>query len=480
MNPARNKKPSYGDESPIAAIATPRAISALAVIRLSGKGSIDLLAGVFSRPAALKAAGGGTVVYGWIVEGKQRIDEVLVPVYKSPKSFTGEDGADICCHGGFQAVNAVMDCLFNAGFREALPGEFSFRAFINGKIDISRAEAIMEIVSSKTDAGRSRAVRRLAGTLERQIRDIQNDLIAILAEVELNLDYSEMDGIEVDNAFLDGREKIEAALKKLDMLSAGFAGEKIYRDGVRIVLAGAPNAGKSSLFNLLAQEERSIVSAVPGTTRDWLEAWISLEGIPLCLIDTAGLRNISLETSPEGGEIEAAGIERSRTLIENAGLVLHIIDGERSGETGGECELQPPVSSLPPNKIIKVWNKTDLAPPTTVEYVPVSAVTGEGVAELCKIITRRICEIFGAGEAAFGGSSLESERTAFGNERQKKLADLARYHLNFALNLALKNEPLDIIAPELREAIHALGEITGDAAGADILNEIFSRFCVGK
>jgi tRNA modification GTPase len=458
--PFFNEKAYYGDETPIAAIATAHGISALSLIRISGKGSVELLSKIFSRPQALKQAAANSVVYGWMLDDicGARIDETLVSVYRAPKSFTGEDGADICCHGGLAAARSIMTALLKSGFREALPGEFSFRAFSNGKIDLSRAEAIMELVGSKTDTGRAKAVKRLAGAIETRIRSIQNELVSILAEVELNLDYSEVDGIgDESEAFLE-YEKLKAVLDSLDSLSSSFAGERIYREGIKVVLAGAPNAGKSSLFNMLVQEERSIVSEIPGTTRDWLEAWISLKGIPVCLIDTAGLRE-------DGGKIEKIGIERSRALTESAELVLFILDG--ATWTGSEDAL---LAGIDTRRLIYVWNKADIVPKAAREdFLPVSATAGTGIDALCSAIVQRIEAIF-----------KPCEDYALGSDRQKLLVDEARNFLREALRLAGLNEALELIAGELRGAVNALGEITGEVSSDDILNVIFSKFCVGK
>jgi tRNA modification GTPase len=459
----------YGDDCPIAAIATAVSTSALAVIRLSGSGSLELLSRVFSRPAALAAAPGQRVVHGWILSAGvrvEKIDEVLVSVYRAPKSYTGEDGADISCHGGSGAVRAVAAALFAAGFREALPGEFTFRAFLNGKLDLSRAEAVMELVSARTGAAVTHAARRLSGVLEAKIRAINEEITGALAETELYLDYSELDGLEEPSGAdggLPARAAIEHAAASLRSLGDGFTSERLYREGLSVVLAGPPNAGKSSLFNRLIEEERSIVSEIPGTTRDWVEAWISLDGIPVRLIDTAGLR-VSEDA------VEKTGVERSRNLLAAADMAVFVIDGT---DYGGGLPLE--AQNRDTEKSLLVWNKADLAPsPPSSCFMPLSAKTGEGIdrfrAELGSKIAARCRE----GETDTAGGA------ALGSERQKTLVDSARAALQNALSLAADGAPLDIIAPELRAAVNALGEITGEVRTADILEEMFSRFCVGK
>jgi tRNA modification GTPase len=462
----------YGGVDPIAARATAQAESALALIRTSGRGALEALAQVFSWPRALLAAPGNTVVYGWIVDGGKRIDEVLVSVYRAPRSYTGEDGADISCHGGIAAPAAVLRALCGAGFRDALPGEFSFRAFMNGKIDLTRAESVMEVVASKTDAGRRRAVGRLSGALEAEIQGVKEKLVGALAALELFLDYSEDDGAAgtsgAAGAETEGRlpdkPQVEAALAQLDALAAAWSVEKLYREGALVVIAGRPNTGKSSLFNRLLREDRAIVTDVPGTTRDWIEGWIALEGIPIRLVDTAGLRQTD-------NEVEQIGVERSRELTAQADLTLYLIDGT-AGVTGGDETFITAAGGA----CIVVWNKADIAPPPergAEGPAAVSAKTGAGIAELCARIAACLA-------AAASGASAGEGRTGAGTERQQALIDAARAALQETLRLAEEGLPLDVIAPSLREAVDALGGITGEVATADILDAMFSRFCVGK
>ena len=327
-----NTADSYGREVPIAAFATVPGNSALTLIRCSGKGSVEIAASVFSAPQKLLQAAGNTALYGWIKGGADnsgintngaKIDEVLITVFRSPKSYTGEDGLDICCHGGTAAGRAVLETLKAAGFADALQGEFTFRSFMNGKMDLTRCESVMELVSAKTDRGRSHAVGRLCGILEKEINEIKNALVAVLSAAEIFLDYSE-DEISADPAEAEGRlpaqDTAREVLERLKKLLTSWQTERIYQEGVFAVIAGRPNAGKSSLFNLLLKEERSIVTEVPGTTRDWIEAWVSVDGIPVRLADTAGLRE-------SNDLVEKIGVERSRELLHEAELVFYLIDG---------------------------------------------------------------------------------------------------------------------------------------------------------
>jgi len=543
--------PSYGDREPIVALATVPGESALALIRTSGASSearqsaIELLARVFSRPEKLLAAPGNSIVHGWIVESgnssgggcdgakdtREKIDEVLVSIYRAPRSYTGEDGADISCHGGIAVVKAVMAALKNAGFREALPGEFTFRAFMNGKLDLTRAESVMELVAAKTHRGREQAVRRLAGVLQKEVCEIKDLLVQVLAGTEIYLDYSEDEfsrgrspsgaGLSDEEAGrLPERKLAEEAALRLGLLSELWRRERIYAEGTLAVIAGRPNAGKSSLFNYLLREDRSIVTDVPGTTRDWIEALISVEGIPLRLADTAGLRDLALNGSlAQNDEAERIGIQRSMELIDRAGLVLYLIDGKQ-GVTAEDREfLEKRAKEAPDIPLVILWNKADIVPaPSGLREPPgkelsgqelsgqelsgqvstrlpgqvlaVSAKTGEGIPGLMR-------SIVGLLEAISGGSGETHSATVHSAEvrrqdaagqnaagpgtlRQKELIDSALVSVREALALAREEEPLDIIAPLFRSAINDLGEITGEVSGADIFEAMFSRFCVGK
>ncbi|MCL2804965.1 MAG: tRNA uridine-5-carboxymethylaminomethyl(34) synthesis GTPase MnmE [Treponema sp.] len=452
----------YGDDDPIAAFATTAGNSALTLIRCCGKGSIDLASSVF---APAKNAEGNTVVHGWIVNKGEKIDEVLVSVFRSPKSYTGEDSLDICCHGGFSAGKAVMEALKDAGFRDALPGEFTFRSFLNGKLDLTRCESVMELVGAKTETGRSHAVSRLSGSLEKEINEIKQLLVKVLTGAEIYLDYSE-DEVSADTDEIKGKlpyqDIAQEVLQRLKKLSATWQMERLYQEGVTAVIAGRPNAGKSSLFNSLLKEDRSIVTEAAGTTRDWIEAWVSIEGIPIRLVDTAGLRNTAEPA-------EKIGVEKSRKLLQEADLVLYLLDGTQGVTDEDKQELEG-------KKYLLLWNKCDISPqPQPISgSIPIciSAKTGEGLAALYSSITKTI--------KANSGPDLQTSEVSLGSARQKKLVDVSCAALEEALELANKEEALDIIAPLLREAVNALGEITGEVSTSDILDEMFSNFCVGK
>jgi tRNA modification GTPase len=362
-----------------------------------------------------------------------------------------------------------MAALKAVGFRDALPGDFTFRAFMNGKLDLTKAESVMEIVSAKTETGRRRAVSRLSGSLHVEIDSIKKSLVEVLAAAEIYLDYSE-DEISADAEEAEGKlpkkDTALEALTRLKKLSASWQLERIYQEGITVVIAGCPNSGKSSLFNALLKEDRSIVTEIPGTTRDWIEAWVSVEGIPIRLIDTAGLR----ET---GDSVEKIGVERSRKLLDESDIVLYLIDGTR-GLTNEDKDF---IAQF--GKCIFVWNKSDLVPLPELlriaDQIPicVSAKTGGGLSELYAAITF---------EVGITDLQLQEEMSsaALGTVRQKNLVDTACAALEEAITLSDNDEPLDLIAPLLNDAVNSLGEITGEVSTADLLEQMFSNFCVGK
>jgi len=490
----QSTKPDYGDKDPIAALATALGESALAIVRTSGsnvggKSAIDLLAEIFSRPQALLSAAGNTVVHGWIVEPpdsngntRKKLDEVLVSVYRAPHSYTGEDSADISCHGGIAAVKAVLAALKKAGFRDALKGEFTFRAFMNGKLDLTQAESVMELVAAKTGRGREQAVRRLSGVLQREITAIKETLVEVLAATEIYLDYSEDEFLSPDEeseGALPNKALAEKAARRLRVLSELWNRERIYADGALAVLAGLPNAGKSSLFNYLIREDRSIVTDVPGTTRDWIEAVISLDDIPLRLADTAGLR----KTDNKIDEAERIGVERSMELLEKADLVLYVVDGVKGFTEEDRDFLAKRNETQKEKPLILLWNKADLAKPSAfpneiIQFIPVSAKTGEGISGLLRLMADLLEKSHLSPSSSTEDQLLEAAGP--GSIRQKELIGLALGEIEEALVLARQGESLDLIAPLIRSAVNALGEITGEVSNADILKVMFSRFCVGK
>jgi tRNA modification GTPase len=384
----------------------------------------------------------------------------------------------------------VLESLRAAGFRDSLPGEFSFRAFMNGKLDLTRSESVMELVGAKTDEARGRALSRLSGRLQGEIAAVKEQLMEILAETELYLDYDETElllpgeALPAGEEVLPGRKRAEAVLERLRNLAAAWGRERLYQEGALAVIAGRPNAGKSSLFNALLGEDRSIVAEIPGTTRDWIEAVISLGGIPLRIADTAGLRESGGTNPAAGDRVELIGIQKSRELLDRADLTLYLIDGARGPDAADLAFLRGRAGGVP---LILLWNKADIAEPPAYwagsaegglpPPLPLSAKTGRGLAELREAIAGTLAR--GAGDPERRAAE-DSGGAALGSIRQKKLVDRACAALEEALDSADRGEAPELIAPSLRDALNALGEMTGEVSTADILEEIFSKFCVGK
>lgn len=456
---------SYTPEEPIAAIATALAPSALALIRISGKNCIELLSKVFSRPKALTQAEGNTIVYGWIVDSvnpdqKQKIDEVLVNVFRAPKSYTGEEMAEISCHGGISPVTAIFNLLLKNGFRTALPGEFTFRAFINGKTDLTKSEAVKEIIDSKTDASRSLAAGRLSGNLYNEIQSIKEKIISTIASIEVELEYPE-DEENFSDSF-DSTLLLQAK-NSLTELSKSWQSQKLYQDGARIILCGKTNAGKSSLFNALLKEERAIVSDIEGTTRDWIESWVSFDGIPARLFDTAGLRNTD-------DVIEQRGVEMTKDLTQDADIIIYLVDSTKE-ESKDDIDFINSFNGKIP--VIKVLNKIDVLQNNSKldeNSVKISAKTGLGISDLIKTVKGTLVQ------------STKSDRTqaGLGSERQKQAVDEALDSVNHALEVSKGGFSMDAVVQDLEDALSFLSEITGETTPDDILGNIFANFCVGK
>ncbi len=451
----------YCADEPIAALATPWGQSALAVVRVSGPGCLGLLSRVCTAPLA--EAPGHSLRRGRLIDGfsntPEPIDEVLVAVYRPPRSFTGEEAAEIFTHGSPVILRRALDLLFRAGFRQAGPGEFTLRAFLNGKLDLTEAEAVNELVRARTDRARALALRRLSGSIEGEIRGLKHGLVQVLAAVEARLDSPEE---ELPGEELAWQEELDGLERGLERLAASYRIGRIYQEGVSAVLAGRTNSGKSTLFNRLLREERAIVSEAPGTTRDYIEGMIELEGIPVRLYDTAGYRS-------SADAVEQEGIRRTEEIVAGAQLVLYLVD---SAEGLTELDRRFFQDFSGDGRLIRVWTKTDLGGGECPEgFLPVSAREGLGLAELARAMARRV----------LAGPGLSGEEAPVVDSlRQKELLDRALEAWRaFRAGLA-ERRPLDLAAVDLKEALDALGEITGEVTSQDILNAIFSRFCVGK
>jgi tRNA modification GTPase len=458
-------------EDAIAALATPWGVSALAVVRVSGKGSLKLLDPLF-RPAStalsgLQTAGGHTIHRGTILapgeDGEpEGVDDVLVAVYRGPRSFTGEDGAEIFCHGSPLIVRRLLGLLTEAGFRFAGPGEFTLRAFLNGKLDLTQAEAVNELVRARTDRARSIALNRLSGAIERKIDQVKEGIVRLSAAVELGLDYPEEE-IEAGEVLQDVREAARCQ-EELERLLSTYRIGKIYQEGITVVLAGRTNSGKSTLFNRMLREDRAIVSELHGTTRDYLEAQAAVNGIPLKLYDTAGYRE-------QADTIETEGMRRTDGIVAGADLILYLVDAE-AGLTAQDAQFLD--ARAESKRLIPVWSKID-APGARdhacpAGFVALSAREGEGLEALSRMIAQRALE----------GASVDDGQPIVDSLRQKRLLERALQGLKDFRRGLREDRPMDVLAVDLKEARDALGEITGEVTSQDILNHVFSEFCVGK
>lgn len=464
----------------IAAMASAPGEAAIAVIRLAGPGCIERLAEHFSRPEILRACPSHQAVYGRVLDsGRQALDEVLALVFRAPGGYTGQDGVDILCHGGQAVTEALLSLFQSAGFARALPGEFTFRAFMNGKLDLAKAEAVDELVRARTGAARSNALARLSGGLSRRLDALHKELVRLAAACALRLDYGEDESPE---SFAVEVPALQAVRDQCAALSATYAVGRLLKDGARVVIAGRTNAGKSSLFNCLLKEERAIVSSQHGTTRDYVEAALDLGGLPVSLVDTAGLR-------VSDDEVEAEGMRRSRLLLDAADLVLYVVDAAEGLAPEDSHFLEAYQA-----KLLPVWNKIDqpaaLPPPATVGWLAVSARDGSGEQALVTAIRNTLLV---SAPATDGQSGPALSRTAdsaltglaITSARQRAALERAVASLDDALGLlaldeAAENTSLDMLAVDIMAALAALGEITGETTPEAILDSLFANFCVGK
>jgi tRNA modification GTPase len=440
----------------IAAISTAFGEGAIAVLRLSGPRAVEIADTVFRGKTALKDSPARVAQFGSLNDGEDKLDEVLATVFRAPASYTGEDLVEIGCHGGVLVTRRILESLLRHGARAAEPGEFTQRAFINGKMDLTQAEAVMDLISAQTDLALRAANEQLEGRLGERIRRLREALLEMLAHVEAYIDFPDEDIDPETGDALRGR--IDEARRDVQKLLDTAAQGRVLREGVRTVIYGAPNVGKSSLLNRLLGYERAIVSARPGTTRDVIEEVINLRGIPLRLMDTAGV-------SESSDEIEREGIERTRRALERADLVLHVADAH---EANGSLES---LANSP--RSVAVLNKIDLGENEvwrSVEAVRVSCETGAGFDALADAIEARV----------FGGGAAHRDWTVAINARHQACLERASGFLQASREAFDQHLSPEFIAEELRAALDAVGEVAGKADTEELLGVIFGRFCIGK
>lgn len=454
----------------IAAISTAPGVGGIGIIRVSGQAATTIVDKVFRSASkkSLTESQSHTIHYGHIVNKEDRvIDEVLVMLMKAPKTFTREDVVEINCHGGPVPLEAVLMEVIRNGARLADSGEFTKRAFLNGRIDLAQVEAIMDIIEAKTEVSLSQAVNQLEGKLSKQIKEYQDMLIQIIARIEVSIDYPEYD--EDEPLADDFKQDIRVLNDKLKQLLTTADTGKMIREGVKTAIVGQPNVGKSSLLNALLEENKAIVTDIPGTTRDIVEAYLNIEGMPFLLLDTAGIR----ETEDI---VEKIGVERSKESIEKADIILMLIDSSRPLD---EEELAL-IGAIQDRKVIFVLNKTDLEPAITQEIleahtgkhpiVRISAMKQDGLNELRQAMKQFIVK---------QGISIGQEAT-ISNQRQKQSLVKAIESLDKVNESIEMGMPEDCIAIDMHDAYGHLGNIVGEALKDEIINELFTRFCLGK
>ncbi len=459
---------NYPDDT-IAAISTPIGRGGIGIVRMSGPEALSIAEKVFNpaKKTAIAGAQAFSIMYGSIVDpaSGKAIDEALVSVMRAPSSYTREDVVEINCHGGMVAVRRVLGLVIEHGARLAEPGEFTKRAFLNGRISLTQAEAVMDLISARTEESMKIAAEQLQGNLADKLNALRDSLIEICAQAEAYIDFPE-DDIE----FRTSEEMLKSLCKIRDdseRLSQTFQEARFFREGLSVAIVGRPNVGKSSLLNALLSRERAIVTDVPGTTRDTIEECLDIDGLPVRIIDTAGIRS-------SGEAVESEGIRRSLEALEQADFVIAMLDGSEALHEGDLVILEKIKGK---NAVIAI-NKSDLPAAMNFEagmpggkiHIHLSAKSGEGLEELKTIIF----------QSTLRNWKEDREGIIVTNVRHKLSLDRASASFARAIEVLKSNQPLEIFAVELRDALDSIGEITGAVATEDILNRIFSDFCIGK
>jgi tRNA modification GTPase len=449
----------------IAAIATPLGEGGLAVIRLSGPAALAIADKTFlpigksSMKPSLAAT--HTIHYGKIQRDEKIIDEVLLAVLRAPRTLTREDVVEITCHGGLLPAKMILDALLESGARLALPGEFTKRAFLNGRIDLTQAEAVADLISARTELALTAASEQLAGKLSQRVNHLRDDMMKVLAHVEAHIDFPDEDIAPDTKAQL--LERLESAVAFMDELLRTADEGQILRRGIRAAIVGRPNAGKSSLLNQLLGHDRAIVSAIAGTTRDTIEETANIRGLPVVFVDTAGLRN-------SGDEIEIEGIRRSRATLAKAELILHVLDNSEPFTPEDKGYL----AEFSGKKRIFVRNKIDLPKklllPGDLKAVDVCCISGKGVEDLKDAIKNLV----------WAGEIHAEMLQVMINSRHQDALKRARGATLQTIGALKENLTLELAAMDLRIAVNAVGEIVGKTTTEDLLDSIFSQFCIGK
>ena len=453
----------------IAAISTAVSASGIGIIRISGPEAMDVISRIYRSKGGkkkIKEVPTHTIHYGYIYDGEEIVDEVLVMVMRAPKTFTGEDTVEIDCHGGVYAMNRVLETVLKNGAKIAGPGEFTKRAFLNGRLDLSQAEAVMDVIQAKNEYALKSSMSQLKGSVQKTIKDIRSDLIYEIAFIESALDDPEHISLEGYPQKLHGI--VEKEQKSIEDLLKTSTDGKIIREGIETVIVGKPNAGKSSLLNLLVGENKAIVTDIEGTTRDILEEYITLHGITLKIVDTAGIR----ETEDV---VEKIGVSRAREVAKGADLVLYVVDSSTPLDENDE-EI---IEMLKDRKAIVLYNKTDLASAVSMEalkekinhpIIPISAKEETGLDKL----EEGIKQLFFSGNISF------NDEVIITNARHKALLQETLNSLKLVSDAIDMGVSEDFLTIDLMNAYEKLGLIIGEAVEDDLANQIFSKFCMGK
>ncbi|HDZ5913513.1 TPA: tRNA uridine-5-carboxymethylaminomethyl(34) synthesis GTPase MnmE [Staphylococcus aureus] len=458
------------DLDTITSISTPMGEGAIGIVRLSGPQAVEIADKLYKGKHLLNDVPSHTINYGHIIdpESKKVIEEVMVSVLRAPKTFTREDIIEINCHGGILTINRVLELTMTYGARMAEPGEFTKRAFLNGRIDLSQAEAVMDFIRSKTDRASKVAMNQIEGRLSDLIKKQRQSILEILAQVEVNIDYPEYDDVEdaTTEFLLEQSKEIKQEINRL--LDTGAQG-KIMREGLSTVIVGKPNVGKSSMLNNLIQDNKAIVTEVAGTTRDVLEEYVNVRGVPLRLVDTAGIR----ETEDI---VEKIGVERSRKALSQADLILFVLNNNEA-LTQEDYTLYEVVKN---EDVIVIVNKMDLEQNIDINEVKdmigdtpliqTSMLKQEGIDEL----EIQIRDLF------FGGEVQNQDMTYVSNSRHISLLKQARQTIQDAIDAAESGVPMDMVQIDLTRTWEILGEIIGETASDELIDQLFSQFCLGK
>lgn len=451
----------------IAAISTPRGEGGIGIVRISGNNALDILEKIFKPKSgkAIKGLRNYSINYGHIFDGKTLVDEVLVSIMKAPNTYTREDIVEINCHGGFVITEKVLEVVLKNGARIAEIGEFTRRAFLNGRIDLTQAEAVIDLIHGKTEKSVSLSLNQLRGDLKEQIEHLKKLVLDVAAHINVVLDYPE-EGID-DPLPEHLVENLQEVLDTTDRLIRSYDKGKMIKEGIKTAIVGKPNVGKSSILNSVLKEERAIVTHVAGTTRDVIEEVVNLKGIPLVLVDTAGIRKTD-------DLVENIGVEKSKKLIESADLILFVVDGSRALDEE-DMKIHEAIKA---EKVIGILNKIDikedidLSPLTKIsKWLEISAIKNQGIDEMEEEIYRHIID-----------ENIEdsSQKITITNVRHKSALEKTKQSIENIFETIESGLPMDLMAVDIKGALDSLSEVTGEISSEDLLDHIFSNFCVGK